>query len=167
MKFYIATKLDRAMEHKAIGNALRAAGHELTYDWTAHGSVQERSVDLQQAVARAERIGVLDAEMVIGLLPGGRGTHVELGIAAGHGKPTILFGDDPAAQYGCVFYKLPSMLHFKEVALGRKIEIITKLFETVSKEEKDILGRPLTTDQTYALLDHLKATGELLFDGGQ
>lgn len=87
MRYYIATALERAADHTLVRDAMAAAGHQITYDWTAHGSVQSEGLDRIREVAEAETRGVLDADLVIVLLPGGRGTHAELGIAIGAGIP--------------------------------------------------------------------------------
>ena len=55
-----------------------------------------------------EAKGVLSAEIVIVLLPGGFGTHAELGIALGSGKRIILHSADnevfTACEKTCAFY---------------------------------------------------------------
>lgn len=103
-KFYIATALERAADHKFIKEALIAAGHEITYDWTTHGSVQDKPHTWCD-VAQNEINGVIDADVVIVLLPGGRGTHTELGIALGNATPIIIVGDQvDATGRTCIFY---------------------------------------------------------------
>jgi hypothetical protein len=81
--FYIASRLENAPQVRELRDLLIAAGWRITYDWTAHGSVRGGEADRQRIreVAAAERNGVIDADVFIGLLPGGRGMHVELGIA--------------------------------------------------------------------------------------
>ena len=109
MKIYIATALERAGDHNLLRDALRREGHELTYDWTTHGSVKGQGVDRVRSVARAEAEGARTADAVVALLPGGRGTHVEIGIAIGANVPVILVG--PRELFGdgaetCAFYHL-------------------------------------------------------------
>lgn len=109
MKFYIASKLENAETVKRVAAVLKAAGHEQTYDWTVHGSVQCEGKDRLTEVAGNECKGVIDADMVIVILPGGRGTHTELGIGLGAGKGRIvicaendeLFQQD---ERTCTFY---------------------------------------------------------------
>jgi len=93
--FYIATGLDNAEQANTVASELAARGHSLTYDWTAHGSVQGRGDDVMRAVAKKEAQGILDADVLVALLPGGRGTHTEIGIALGACKPVILYVPDP------------------------------------------------------------------------
>lgn len=114
MNFYIATSLDNVAQHHAVRDVLVAAGHRLTYDWTEHGSVQGLGTAVIRGVAVAEYKGVRDADLVVVLGPGGRGTHVELGIAIGLGHPVVIFGW--SEYYGdvpgtCAFYHHPRVLH--------------------------------------------------------
>lgn len=79
--FYIATGLERAEEQRALARELEALGLSNAYDWTAHGSVQSEGPERIREVAIAELEGVCSADLFVALLPGGRGTHTELGIA--------------------------------------------------------------------------------------
>lgn len=109
MKFYIASRLENAEMVKRVADVLKAAGNMQTYDWTVHGSVQNEGEERIREVARAEKKGVMDAQMVIVLLPGGRGTHSELGIALGSGCPNIIICAENADMFQsdertCAFY---------------------------------------------------------------
>lgn len=94
MKFYVASGLENAGQAQKVADALKAAGHVQTYDWTRHGSVQERGEQVICQVGRAEKDGVLAADLLVALLPGGRGTHMEMGIAMGAGGKRILLCAD-------------------------------------------------------------------------
>lgn len=112
MKYYIATRLESAARAKRLEHALMAGGHLLTYDWTVHGSVQDEGPVRIREAALAEARGVMTADVVVVLLPGGRGTHVELGMAIAAGKPVILYAEDDlhfedAAGRTCAFYHHP------------------------------------------------------------
>ncbi|MCB1114868.1 MAG: group-specific protein [Chlamydiia bacterium] len=96
MKFYIATSLSRVKDHNLVRDALMAHEHKLTYDWTLHGSVKSVSKRRLQEVSLKELSGIASADWVIVLLPGGKGTHVELGFAIGRGKNVILHSEDDA-----------------------------------------------------------------------
>lgn len=96
IRYYIATALERAEDHRRLSDALNARGWTCTYDWTAHGSVQGQGAARMAEVAEAEMRGVIGADVVIVLLPGGRGTHAEMGIAIGAGIPVVLVGDASA-----------------------------------------------------------------------
>ena len=95
MKYYIATSLSRVAAHHTVRDALKKWGHEISYDWTLHGSVKSVSKDLLREVAELELGGVSEADFVVVLLPGGNGTHLELGFAIARGKKVFLHSEDP------------------------------------------------------------------------
>lgn len=111
LRYYIATSLERAADCRALSKFLDAFGWECTYDWTAHGSVQGQGLDIIETVATYEVAGVLVANVLIALLPGGRGTHCEIGMAIAVGKPVILVCDadelKDASGRECSFYYAP------------------------------------------------------------
>ncbi len=108
MKYYIATSTARAAAHNQVRDALNELGHEITYDWTSHGSVRETSQARLQEVAHAEFQAILDADFVVVLLPGGKGTHAELGFAIAAKKGVFIHSEDPAVfepgSEVCAFY---------------------------------------------------------------
>jgi nucleoside 2-deoxyribosyltransferase len=108
-RFYLATKKDRAEEAAALLDALKAQGWERTYTWTGQNDAgPERYAD----IALKELKGVGEADVLIVLLPGGYGTHVEIGAALALEKPIILHApnrktlDEP---YPCLFHYHPAV----------------------------------------------------------
>lgn len=108
---YIATSLSNAESHRKLAAALAPLGFVLTYDWTTHGSVMGKPRSVFRETAENEVDGVIDADLTIVLLPGGRGTHVELGVALAQGRRVIVHAaneeDLSAGGYECVFYSHP------------------------------------------------------------
>lgn len=108
MKYYIATKLENHASHNMLRDRLKLFGHELTYDWTVHGPVYTEGRERLADVSMLETAGITDADVVIVLWPGGRGTHVELGIAIATGKRIIfvsdVLGHHDATPITCAFY---------------------------------------------------------------
>jgi nucleoside 2-deoxyribosyltransferase len=108
LRFYIASRLENAQQVRAVAESLKDMGWEHTYDWTVHGSVKNEGEDRIKEVAEKEMQGVRDAEIVIVLLPGGRGTHAELGAANALRIPAIVWAetDDLFCQDDrtCAFY---------------------------------------------------------------
>lgn len=103
MNIYVAgSSLEVALIEEYM-RRLRAAGHIITHDWTVpvRESAQIAQRDLTEADrwrhARADRQGVLDADIFWMLIPTtpSSGAWVELGIAAGGGRPglSIVSGD--------------------------------------------------------------------------
>ena len=112
VQYYIATGLRRAGDHNVVRDALRRCGHEITYDWSTHGDGPKfESLKRLEEVAVAEIKGVEDADVLVVLLPGGGGTHLEMGVALALGKPVIIHCEDPVIfQLGKqtkAFYHLP------------------------------------------------------------
>jgi len=76
MKFYIASSLKNIENVRQVAESFKARGFQHTYDWTTHWP---RKIS-----------GVLAADVVIVMIPAGKGSHVELGIALGAGKKIYL-----------------------------------------------------------------------------
>lgn len=108
MKYYIATSTARASFHNSVRDELKKFGHEITYDWTSHGSVRDTSLARLRQVAHLELQAILEADFVLVLLPGGKGTHTELGFSLGCKKPVFLHSEDPTlfelGPEACAFY---------------------------------------------------------------
>ena len=125
MKFYVASGVSNAEKVNQAAAALTAAGHQRTYDWTTHGDVSKADPAFKRHVASSESHGVLDAELVVLLLPGRFGTHAELGmaLASAENKRILLWSESPAPFDGtegfCVFYHHPAVervvCHFEEL----------------------------------------------------
>lgn len=115
MKFYVASGVSNAEKVNQAAESLKSAGHERTYDWTGHGDVSKANPDFKRHVASSESRGVLEAELVVLLLPGRFGTHAELGmaLATADNKRILLWSETPAPFDGtegfCVFYHHPAV----------------------------------------------------------
>lgn len=111
MKYYIASKLENHIAVTELRDVLASLSHEITYDWTVHGPVYRSGLARVREVAVDEAQGVLAADFVVVLWPGGRGTHVELGMAIAAGKPVIFISDNEAHHEAttetCAFYHHP------------------------------------------------------------
>lgn len=90
MKYYIATLLQNMEQHNTVRDWLNTQGHEITYDWTTHGPVFSQGLERCKEVAVLEEQGVVEADVVIVLWPGGRGTHIEMGMAISLGVPVVM-----------------------------------------------------------------------------
>ena len=108
-RFYLATRKDRSEQAEPLLQALKAQGWERTFVWTPQ---DEASTDGYAEVALKELAGVREADVLIVLLPGGYGTHVEIGAALALGKPVILHAPDRKTletPYPCIFHYHPSV----------------------------------------------------------
>lgn len=113
MKFYIASRLDNIAAAQYVRDMLTGLGHTVTYDWTIHGSVVGRGEAVLGRVALDELRGVEAADTVLALLPGGRGTHAEIGAALVLGCPVVLWHPDGRVFLDttetCAFYWHPGV----------------------------------------------------------
>ncbi|WP_404274223.1 group-specific protein [Exiguobacterium undae] len=88
MNFYTASSFRNIKDVQFINDRLIKQGHHLTYDWT-----QSERVNMPAAL---QRIGQLELDAVqasdclILVLPAGKGSHVELGIALANQIPVFL-----------------------------------------------------------------------------
>jgi hypothetical protein len=125
LSFYIASKIENGDAVARLSLALRQAGHIHTYDWSVHGPVfkpdatADQNIAAMRAVSRSEMDGVARADVVVVLLPGGRGTHVEVGAALAGGKLVVLCGEFQEELTGhgeypwpCAFYYHPLAIRF-------------------------------------------------------
>lgn len=95
MKYYLGTSRSRVKDHHAVRDALNLIGHEISYDWTAHGNEKPSTKERLQEIAILDLRGVELADFLIVLLPGGGGTHLEIGFAIASGKKIFLHSEDP------------------------------------------------------------------------
>src|SRR6266853_2024786 len=106
-RFYLSTRKDRSAQAAGLLRALKAKGWERTLDWTDQNDV---GPDGYADAALAEIAAVQEADVLIVLLPGVYGTHVEIGAALALGKPVILHASNRAVletPYPCVFHSHP------------------------------------------------------------
>ena len=131
MRFYIATSLNNSARAIRLANVFLDHGHELTYDWTELGDVRYDGPQQMSAAAFNEIRAVRDAELVIVLLPGGGGTHAELGaaIATRSNKRIIIWSENGdefmSDSRTCSFYYHPSVER-----IVCPIELLLDLFDT-------------------------------------
>jgi nucleoside 2-deoxyribosyltransferase len=108
-RFFLSTRKDRSSEADALAAALKARGWERTFAWTDQDG---EDTEAHAKIAVAELNGVGEADVLVVLLPGGFGTHVEIGAALALGKPVILHSPDRKTletPYRCIFHYHPGV----------------------------------------------------------
>jgi nucleoside 2-deoxyribosyltransferase len=111
MRFYIASGFENKEKVRWVSRKLVEAGHTHTYDWTKNNRASTEGE--LRAIGVDERNAVLESDVVLVLLPGGKGTHTELGMAIGLKKNIYLFSSkrlDPATA--TTFYYLDGINHY-------------------------------------------------------
>lgn len=131
-KFYIASSFANKEAVQAAANLLMEKGFVQTFDWTAN--LRASTIDELQVYGELERTAVLEADFLVVILPGGKGSHVEMGIAAGQRKTVYLlsetadfFGFDVAST----FYYLPEV----QIHIGPIHDTMERIAETESREK--------------------------------
>jgi len=115
MRVYVGSGLENRDRVAMVLEYCVHVGHQITYNWTRHGDVRREGPDVMNYVSTNEVRAVRDAELVLILLPGGKGTHIELGVALGSrgNKRILLWSEDPAVfedpELTCVFYQHPAI----------------------------------------------------------
>ena len=114
-RFYVASSFRTLVNVWHVAQALNSKGYVNTYDWTQNASARDADTitlsDLR-SIGQHEKDAVMGADVVIVLLPGGKGTHVELGIAIAQGKRTILHSPRETInnlESTSTFYHLPEL----------------------------------------------------------
>ncbi|WP_099159017.1 group-specific protein [Virgibacillus ndiopensis] len=111
MKFYIASSFANKQAVHYISQKLMLKGYTQTYDWTKN---QRATTNAQlHAIGTLEKQAVADCDVFLLLLPAGKGSHVELGIALGLGKRVHIYSSeqiDPANA--STFYYLDGVERF-------------------------------------------------------
>lgn len=116
MKVYVGAKFEEKGNAREAQAALRALGHEITFDWTVEDdsglSGDEREL-YWRACGANDVDGVRRADAVLLLNhPLAFGTMVEFGLALAWGKPIFLVGADIR---NTVFFWVPGIRRFNTV----------------------------------------------------
>lgn len=91
---------------------LKDNGWEQTYDWVKYMSDDVTLEDIIK-YATLESQGIVDSDVVIILLPAGRGAHIELGMAMALNKKVFLCSDTKeefSIENTVAFYELPNIV---------------------------------------------------------
>ncbi|GGH60281.1 hypothetical protein GCM10008014_34670 [Paenibacillus silvae] len=88
-KFYIASSLKNIENVRYVSDQLKGMGFIHSYDWTQNDKVT--SIDQMRDIGRKEMAAVKKSNFIVILLPAGKGSHIELGIALGNSIRTYLY----------------------------------------------------------------------------
>lgn len=89
MKFYIASSFSNSDKVRQLSNDLKSKGHIHTYDWTKAGKVN--TYDQLSIIGEIEKEAVLNSDFLVIILPAGKGSHIEYGIATSHNKRIYIY----------------------------------------------------------------------------
>ncbi|MFD1030325.1 group-specific protein [Metaplanococcus flavidus] len=131
-KFYIASSFANKEAVRTAANSLIEKGFTQTFDWTAN--LRASTIDELQIYGELERNAVLEADFLVVILPAGKGSHIEMGIAIGQRKTVYLVSESPEFSEFDVtstFYHLPEV----SIHIGTMGESISRIFENESTEK--------------------------------
>jgi hypothetical protein len=92
MKFYVRSSFKNIDSVRYVTTSLKEVGFTHTYDWTLNGKAQD--IPALREIGEKEKSAVMESDFVMILLPAGKGSHIELGIALGLGKRVYLHSPD-------------------------------------------------------------------------
>lgn len=130
MKFYVGSGMKNCELVNYYAKMLKENGWEQTYDWVKNVSDDE-SIDDMIKYASLESQGIVDSDVVIILLPAGRGAHIELGMAMALNKKVFLCSttkEEFSIDNTVAFYELPKVIKLIGTA-DENIKEIIKLYE--------------------------------------
>jgi len=112
MKFYIGSGMKNCELVNYYANMLKENGWEQTYDWIKTIS-DDVSLEDMIKYATLESQGIVDSDVVIILLPAGRGAHIELGMAMALNKKIFLCSttkEEFSIENTVAFYELSKII---------------------------------------------------------
>jgi len=118
---YIATAYGERERAEQLAEIMRRIGYEITCEWWLLEYTDDPA--RLEEYATYDSDGIRRAELVVVLLPGGYGTHAELGIAIGLGKEIIIHESDQAID--CIYYHAPGLKWNR----GTELELIKMLID--------------------------------------
>lgn len=124
MKFYVASSFQNKEIVRVVSEKLKKNGWHHTYDWTQNNRVC--SLEALRKIGTLEKQAVADSDVVIVILPGGKGSHIELGMAIAWQKQTFLYSPNFEAmdmETTSTFYHLPEV----QICAGSLEELISNL----------------------------------------
>ncbi|WP_079504647.1 group-specific protein [Mesobacillus jeotgali] len=125
-KFYVASSFKNIEAVRYISRQLVERGYLHTYDWTRNDRASTFE-DLTE-IGQREKAAVMEADFLLVLLPAGKGSHIELGIALGLGKRIYLHSPDGEVNHletTSTFYHLPEV----RKCIGSMEELIFEVME--------------------------------------
>lgn len=127
MKFYVGLGMKNCELVNYYAKLLKENGWEQTHDWVKNVS-DDISKDDMIKYASLESQGIVDADVVIMLLPGGRGAHIELGMAMALNKKIFLCSttkEEFSIENTVAFYELPKITQL----VGNADDNVKKILE--------------------------------------
>lgn len=125
MNFYIGSGFQNKEQVQFVRDQLIQRGLIHTYDWTENERAASKEALVE--IGQKEKDGVYEADLVVILLPGGKGTHIELGMALALNKTIILYAPNREVED---FTKTSTFYHLPEIQYSDSLdEVISKTID--------------------------------------
>lgn len=127
MKFYVGSGMKNCELVNYYAKILKENGWNQTYNWVENVNA-DVSVEDMTEYAKLESKGIVDSDVVVILLPAGRGAHIELGMALALNKKIFLCSatkDEFNIENTVAFYGLPNIVQLVGTADENIKQIIT------------------------------------------
>lgn len=127
MKFYVGSGMKNCELVNYYAKLLKENGWEQTHDWVKNVSDDISRNDMIK-YASLESQGIVDSDVVIILLPAGRGAHIELGMAMALNKEIFLCSvtdDEFNIENTVAFYELSKVTQL----VGNADDNVKKILE--------------------------------------
>ncbi|MFE8700124.1 nucleoside 2-deoxyribosyltransferase [Cytobacillus sp. FJAT-54145] len=108
-KFYIASGFTNKETVQQAATTLKSVGFVHTYDWTKNEKAN--TVEQLREIGTDELKAVKESDFILVILPGGNGTHVELGIALAAYKRVYLYAKNEEDFLNTTFYHVDGVVH--------------------------------------------------------
>ena len=112
MNFYIGSGMKNCELVNYYAKILKENDWKQTYNWVENIN-EDVSIEDMTVYAKLESQGIIDSDVVIILLPAGRGAHIELGMALALNKKIFLCSatkEEFSIENTVAFYGLPSIV---------------------------------------------------------
>ena len=112
MNFYIGSGMKNCKLVDYYAKVLNENGWNQTYNWVENVN-DDVSIEDMTVYAKLESQGIIDSDVVIILLPAGRGAHIELGMALALNKKIFLCSakkEEFSIENTVAFYGLPNIV---------------------------------------------------------
>lgn len=110
LKFYVASSFKNKEQVQYVSHELTMKGFVHSYDWTKNE--RPSTLEALTEIGTKEKDAVMNSDVVIVLLPGGKGSHIELGMAIAAKKKVFLYSPDNEIDdlaLTSTFYQLPEV----------------------------------------------------------
>lgn len=129
MNFYIGSGMKNCKLVNYYAKVLNENGWNQTYNWIENVN-DDVSIEDMTVYAKLESQGIIDSDVVIILLPAGRGAHIELGMALALNKKIFLCSatkKEFSIENTVAFYELPNIVQL----VGNADENIKQIIKNI------------------------------------